>query len=90
MATYPLDPRAARPTDGAILTIEGPPSPAAVIAPAADDFLRNGGGAFALQKLLGHTSLAITRVCVSRVATDLQDAHRRASLGDNLRVRRRS
>lgn len=56
---------------------------------AAEDFLRNGGDAFALQKLLGHTSLAVTRMYVDLVAKDLQDAHRRASPGDNLRVRRR-
>lgn len=56
---------------------------------AAEDFLRNGGDAFALQKLLGHTSLAVTRMYVDLVAKDLADAHRRASPGDNLRVRRR-
>jgi len=57
---------------------------------AATDFLRNGGDAFALQKLLGHSSLTVTRMYVDLVATDLQDAHRRASPGDNLRVRRRA
>jgi integrase/recombinase XerD len=57
---------------------------------AAEAFLRNGGDAFALQKLLGHTSLAVTRMYVDLVATDLQDAHRRASPGDNLRVRQRA
>ena len=55
---------------------------------AAEAFLRNGGDAFALQKLLGHSSLTVTRMYVDLVATDLQDAHRRASPGDNLRVRR--
>ncbi|HKZ50838.1 MAG TPA: tyrosine-type recombinase/integrase [Dehalococcoidia bacterium] len=56
---------------------------------AAEAFLRNGGDAFALQKLLGHSSLTVTRMYVDLVARDLQDAHRRASPGDNLRVRQR-
>jgi len=54
---------------------------------AAEDFLRNGGDAFALQKLLGHTTLAVTRMYVDLVANDLQEAHKRASPGDNLRLR---
>jgi len=57
---------------------------------AATDFLRNGGDAFALQKLLGHSSLTVTRMYVDLVATDLQDAHKRASPRDNLRVRQRA
>ena len=56
---------------------------------AAKEFLRNGGDAFALQKLLGHTTLTVTRQYVALVEQDLQDAHRRASPGDNLRVRQR-
>ena len=54
---------------------------------AAGDFLRNGGDAFALQKLLGHTTLAVTRMYVDLVAKDLAEAHKRASPGDNLRLR---
>ncbi len=56
---------------------------------AAQEFLRNGGDAFALQKLLGHTTLTVTRQYVALVEQDLQNAHRRASPGDNLRVRQR-
>jgi hypothetical protein len=54
---------------------------------AAGDFLRNGGDAFALLKLLGHTTLAVTRMYVDLVAKDLAEAHKRASPGDNLRLR---
>ena len=54
---------------------------------AAEDFLRNGGDAFALQTLLGHTTLTVTRMYVDLVAKDLAEAHRRASSGDNLRLR---
>lgn len=56
---------------------------------AAEDFLRNGGDAFALQKLLGHTTLTVTRMYVDLVASDLAEAHKRASPGDNLRLRLR-
>ena len=55
---------------------------------AAEDFLRNGEDAlFALQKLLGHTTLTVTRMYVDLVARDLAEAHKRASPGDNLRLR---
>ena len=57
---------------------------------ATEAFLRNGGDAFALQKLLGHSSLTVTRMYVDLVSRDLADAHRRASPGDNLRVRQRN
>ena len=56
---------------------------------AAEDFLRNGGDAFTLQKLLGHTTLAVTRMYVDLVAKDVAEAHKRASPGDNLRLRLR-
>jgi integrase/recombinase XerD len=53
---------------------------------ATKGFLRNSSGAFALQKLLGHTSLAVIRMYAELVARDLADAHRRASPEDNLSV----
>jgi len=56
---------------------------------AAEEFPRYGGDAFALQELLGHTTLTVTREYVALVEQDLQDAHRKASPRDNLRVRRR-
>ena len=51
---------------------------------AAEDFIRNGGGAFELQRLLGHTTLTMTRQYVDLVATDVANAHRHASPADNL------
>ena len=45
--------------------------------------------AFAIQKRLGHTSLAVTRMYVDLASKDVAEVHRRASPGDNLRVRRR-
>jgi hypothetical protein len=41
----------------------------------------------ALQKLLAHTTLTVTRMHVDLVAKDLAEAHKRASPGDNLRLR---
>jgi site-specific recombinase XerD len=46
-------------------------------------FLRRGGDALSLQRLLGHTTLAMTNRYVSSVTVDdLEAAHRRASPGD--------
>jgi site-specific recombinase XerD len=42
-------------------------------------FLRNGGNAFALQKMLGHEDMSMTRRYVNLTSQDLQDAHRSAS-----------
>jgi integrase/recombinase XerD len=46
-------------------------SPHTIRHAAAEDFLRNGGDAFALQKLLGHTTLTVTRMYVDLVSKDL-------------------
>lgn len=46
-------------------------------------FLRRGGDALSLQRLLGHTTLAMTnRYVSSATVDDLEAAHRRASPGD--------
>jgi len=42
-----------------------------------------------LGRVLYSLPKTVTRIYVDLVATDLQDAHKRASLGDNLRVRQR-
>jgi site-specific recombinase XerD len=42
-------------------------------------FLRNGGNAFTLQKMLGHEDMSMTRRYVNLTSQDLQDTHRSAS-----------
>jgi len=50
----------------------------------AVSFLRGGGGAFELQKLLGHSTLEMTRNYVQLLYDDVKEAHRRASPADRL------
>ena len=50
---------------------------------AAVLFLRRGGDALSLQRLLGHTTLAMTTHYVASASLDdVEAAHRRASPGD--------
>lgn len=49
-------------------------------------FVKNGGGAFALQRILGHTSLEMTRVYCNLADADVRQAHRTASPGDRLEL----
>lgn len=46
----------------------------------AVNYLRRGGSVFHLQKVLGHTSLEMTRRYANLVTTDLQEVHKRVSL----------
>jgi site-specific recombinase XerD len=50
-------------------------------------YLINGGDVFSLQKILGHTSLEMTRKYVNLASGDVKDKHRRYSPMDNLNFR---
>jgi len=50
----------------------------------AVSFLRNGGDVFSLQRILGHTSLVVTRMYCNLVDADIRAAHRRCSPADRL------
>lgn len=51
---------------------------------AAVTFLRGGGDVFALQRILGHSTLAMTRNYVTLTDLDIKTAHMRASPADRL------
>jgi site-specific recombinase XerD len=50
-------------------------------------YLANGGDAFSLQKILGHTTLEMTRKYVNLASGDVKEKHRRFSPMDNLNFR---
>ncbi|MEA2086224.1 MAG: tyrosine-type recombinase/integrase [Chloroflexota bacterium] len=55
---------------------------------AAISYLRNGGGEFTLQIMLGHTTLQMTRRYVSSLGEeDMINAHKLASPVDNLKLK---
>ena len=56
---------------------------------AAVSFLRNGGDVFSLQRLLGHSSLEMTRKYCELADADVKRAHMTASPVDNLDIRAR-
>jgi site-specific recombinase XerD len=55
---------------------------------AAITFLRNGGDVFSLQRILGHTTLEMTRHYCELADVDVKRAHLTASPVDNLRLAR--
>ena len=52
----------------------------------AKNFLLNGGDLFTLQKILGHSSLAVVRMYVNLASDDVQTQHRRYSPVDTMRL----
>jgi len=52
----------------------------------AKNFLLNGGDAFTLQKILGHSSLEVVRIYVNLASQDVQVQHRKASPVDRLKL----
>ena len=50
----------------------------------AVSFLRNGGNAFTLQQMLGHTSLHMTNRYVALAQADIENQHRQFSPADCL------
>jgi site-specific recombinase XerD len=59
-------------------------SPHSLRHTCAVTFLRNGASAFDVQRLLGHSTLDMTKRYVSLVDSDLMDAHAKASPVDNI------
>ena len=53
----------------------------------AKNFLLNGGDVFTLQKILGHSSLAVVRMYVDLASEDVQIQHRRYSPVDWMRLK---
>ena len=54
---------------------------------AARLFIRNGGDAFALQRLLGHSDMATTRIYAELEREDVEKACARASPVDNWQLK---
>lgn len=52
----------------------------------AIQYLKNGGNAFALQSMLGHSSLETVKIYLKLAQVDIDQVHRRASPVDNWRL----
>jgi integrase/recombinase XerD len=69
---------------GAKAGIEARVSPHVLRHTGATLFIRNGGDAFSLQQLLGHSSITTTQIYVHMAGTALREAHAKASPVDRL------
>jgi len=58
----------------------------AALPPYAVQFLKNGGDVFTLQRLMGHNSLEMVNRYLSLSQTDLEDAYRKNSPVDRMRL----
>lgn len=67
--------------------VEGPCSPHALRRSFACSFLKAGGNVFALQSLLGHSDLTMTRRYCRIAEADLQEQHAKFSPADLMRGR---
>lgn len=71
----------------AVIT-DAKPGPHTFRHTAAINYLRNGGGEFTLQNMLGHATLQMTRRYVSSLGEqDMIQAHRKASPVDNMALK---
>ncbi|SKA88789.1 tyrosine-type recombinase/integrase [Sporosarcina newyorkensis] len=66
------------------ITFRGRVSPHTFRHYFAVKFLRNGGDAFALMKILGHTDISMTQRYVNYIQSDLQEVHDRVSPTESL------
>jgi site-specific recombinase XerD len=62
-------------------------SPKVLRSTFAVHYLRNGGDVFTLQRILGHSSLTMTRRCAELADSDVETGMKAHSPAERLRVR---